>query len=104
MEAPAEPAARRAQIVTLTMNPALDITTSVDTVRPTENCAARQRVTTRRRHQRRSDRARTRWVGVSRVFPSAGRPAILLCRFSTMRECDFDKLRSRRRRLSSSRR
>jgi 6-phosphofructokinase 2 len=36
MEAPAEPAPSRAQIVTLTMNPALDITTSVDTVRPTE--------------------------------------------------------------------
>jgi 6-phosphofructokinase 2 len=36
MEAPAEPASRRAQIVTLTMNPALDITTSVDVVRPTD--------------------------------------------------------------------
>ncbi len=36
MEAPAEPAPSRAQIVTLTMNPALDITTSVDVVRPTE--------------------------------------------------------------------
>jgi 6-phosphofructokinase 2 len=36
MEAPAELAHRRARIVTLTMNPVLDITTSVDTVRPTE--------------------------------------------------------------------
>ncbi len=36
MEALAEPAQGRAQIVTLTMNPALDITTSVDTVRHTE--------------------------------------------------------------------
>ena len=36
MEALAEPAPGRAQIVTLTMNPALDITTAVDTVRPTE--------------------------------------------------------------------
>jgi 6-phosphofructokinase 2 len=36
MEMPADPAPSRAQIVTLTMNPALDITTSVDTVRPTE--------------------------------------------------------------------
>jgi 6-phosphofructokinase 2 len=36
MEAPAEPAFHRAQIVTLTMNPALDITTSVDIVRPTD--------------------------------------------------------------------
>ncbi len=36
MEAPVEPALSRAQIVTLTMNPALDITTSVDVVRPTD--------------------------------------------------------------------
>lgn len=36
MVAPSEPAASRAQIVTLTMNPALDITTSVDAVRPTD--------------------------------------------------------------------
>ncbi len=36
MEAPADSAQGRAQIVTLTMNPALDITTSVDTVRHTE--------------------------------------------------------------------
>ncbi|MCV7103416.1 1-phosphofructokinase family hexose kinase [Mycobacterium palustre] len=34
MEIPARPARSRAQIVTLTMNPALDITTSVGTVRP----------------------------------------------------------------------
>jgi 6-phosphofructokinase 2 len=36
MEAPAQPASSRTQIVTLTMNPALDITTSVDVVRPTD--------------------------------------------------------------------
>jgi 6-phosphofructokinase 2 len=36
MEAPAEPASCPAQIVTLTMNPALDTTTSVDVVRPTD--------------------------------------------------------------------
>jgi 6-phosphofructokinase 2 len=36
METPAEPALTRAQIVTLTMNPALDITTSIDAVRPTD--------------------------------------------------------------------
>jgi 6-phosphofructokinase 2 len=42
MQTPAEPTASRMQIVTLTMNPALDITTSVGTVRPTEKlrCAA----------------------------------------------------------------
>ena len=36
MEAAAQPGSRRAQIVTLTMNPALDLTTSVDVVRPTD--------------------------------------------------------------------
>ncbi|BBZ49069.1 1-phosphofructokinase family hexose kinase [Mycobacterium heidelbergense] len=36
MRTPAEPAPGQAQIATLTMNPALDITTSVDLVRPTE--------------------------------------------------------------------
>jgi len=36
METPVEPVAGGAQIVTLTMNPALDITTSVDVVRPTD--------------------------------------------------------------------
>ncbi|WP_407686862.1 1-phosphofructokinase family hexose kinase [Mycobacterium sp. HUMS_1102779] len=36
MEPPAGPAPGRAQIVTLTMNPALDITTGVDAVRPTD--------------------------------------------------------------------
>jgi 1-phosphofructokinase family hexose kinase len=36
METPAESAPSRAQIVTLTMNPALDITTSVGVVRPTD--------------------------------------------------------------------
>jgi len=36
MEAPAGPEPGRAQIVTLTMNPALDITTGVDAVRPTD--------------------------------------------------------------------
>lgn len=36
MVRPAETTASRAQIATLTMNPALDITTSVDTVRPTD--------------------------------------------------------------------
>ncbi len=36
METPAQSGASRAQIVTLTMNPALDITTSVDNVRPTD--------------------------------------------------------------------
>ncbi len=36
METPAEPAPSPAQIVTLTMNPALDITTSVDIVRPSD--------------------------------------------------------------------
>lgn len=36
MGSPVEPASGAAQIVTLTMNPALDITTSVDVVRPTE--------------------------------------------------------------------
>jgi 6-phosphofructokinase 2 len=36
MQTPAQPPARRPQIVTLTMNPALDVTTSVDVVRPTE--------------------------------------------------------------------
>ena len=42
MQTPAEPPASRSKIVTLTMNPALDITTSVGTVRPTEKlrCAA----------------------------------------------------------------
>ena len=42
METPAEPVAGRAQIVTLTMNPALDITTSVGVVRPTDKlrCSA----------------------------------------------------------------
>ncbi|HEY2502988.1 MAG TPA: 1-phosphofructokinase family hexose kinase [Mycobacterium sp.] len=41
MEAPPEPAPSRAQIVTLTMNPALDITTSVDVVRPTDKLRCR---------------------------------------------------------------
>jgi 6-phosphofructokinase 2 len=36
MQTPARPPASRPQIVTLTMNPALDITTSVDVVRPTD--------------------------------------------------------------------
>lgn len=36
MDMPAEPARRRVQLVTLTMNPALDITTSIDVVRPTD--------------------------------------------------------------------
>lgn len=36
MQTPAGPPARRTRIVTLTMNPALDITTSVGKVRPTE--------------------------------------------------------------------
>ncbi len=36
METPAESGPSRAQIVTLTMNPALDITTRVDIVRPTD--------------------------------------------------------------------
>jgi 6-phosphofructokinase 2 len=36
METPTEPAPGRSQIVTLTMNPALDITTCVDSVRHTE--------------------------------------------------------------------
>ncbi|BBX73069.1 1-phosphofructokinase family hexose kinase [Mycobacterium shinjukuense] len=36
MTTTADPATRRPRIVTLTMNPALDVTTSVDTVRPTE--------------------------------------------------------------------
>jgi 6-phosphofructokinase 2 len=36
MPTPADPPVGRAQIVTLTMNPALDITTSVDVVRPTD--------------------------------------------------------------------
>jgi 6-phosphofructokinase 2 len=36
MEAPVEPAFLPVQIVTLTMNPALDITTSVDVVRRTD--------------------------------------------------------------------
>jgi 6-phosphofructokinase 2 len=42
MQTPAGPPASRPQIVTLTMNPALDITTSVDVVRPTDKlrCAA----------------------------------------------------------------
>ncbi len=42
MQTPAQPPASRPQIVTLTMNPALDVTTSVDVVRPTEKlrCAA----------------------------------------------------------------
>jgi len=42
MQTQAQPPASRPQIVTLTMNPALDITTSVDVVRPTEKlrCAA----------------------------------------------------------------
>ncbi len=42
MQTPAPPPASRPQIVTLTMNPALDITTSVDVVRPTDKlrCAA----------------------------------------------------------------
>lgn len=36
MATSAEPVAGRTRIVTLTMNPALDITTSVGVVRPTE--------------------------------------------------------------------
>ncbi|WP_156685552.1 1-phosphofructokinase family hexose kinase [Mycobacterium sp. Marseille-P9652] len=42
MNNPVDPAASRPQIVTLTMNPALDITTSVDVVRPTRKlrCSA----------------------------------------------------------------
>lgn len=36
MQTPPRPPASRPQIVTLTMNPALDITTSVDVVRPTD--------------------------------------------------------------------
>lgn len=36
MQSPVQPLARRAQIVTLTMNPALDVTTSVDVMRPTD--------------------------------------------------------------------
>ena len=36
MKMPADPAASRPRIVTLTMNPALDITTSVEVVRPTD--------------------------------------------------------------------
>lgn len=36
METPVESGHRRAQIATLTMNPALDITTRVDVVRPTD--------------------------------------------------------------------
>ncbi len=42
MPMPVRPRAGRPQIVTLTMNPALDITTSVDVVRPTDKlrCAA----------------------------------------------------------------
>jgi 6-phosphofructokinase 2 len=42
MTMPADPAASRPRIVTLTMNPALDITTNVDVVRPTRKlrCSA----------------------------------------------------------------
>jgi 6-phosphofructokinase 2 len=42
MQTPAQPPVSRPQIVTLTMNPALDITTSIDVVRPTDKlrCAA----------------------------------------------------------------
>jgi 6-phosphofructokinase 2 len=42
MQTPARPPASRPQIVTLTINPALDITTSVDVVHPTDKlrCAA----------------------------------------------------------------
>lgn len=42
MNMPADPAAGRPRIVTLTMNPALDITTSVEAVRPTDKlrCSA----------------------------------------------------------------
>jgi len=36
MKTPADPAPARTGIVTLTMNPALDITTSVGVVRPTQ--------------------------------------------------------------------
>jgi len=36
MDVPAESAPRRVQLATLTMNPALDITTSIDVVRPTD--------------------------------------------------------------------
>ncbi|TAM67216.1 1-phosphofructokinase family hexose kinase [Mycobacterium sp.] len=36
MDMPAESAPRRVQLATLTMNPALDITTSIDVVRPTD--------------------------------------------------------------------
>ena len=42
MQTPAQPPARRPQIVTLTMNPALDVTTSVDVVRPTEKLRSGQ--------------------------------------------------------------
>lgn len=47
-----EPAAwdeGKPRIITLTMNPALDITTSVDVVRPTENALWRTSLRSRRR-------------------------------------------------------
>jgi hypothetical protein len=67
METSAQPAPSRAQIVTLTMNPALDITTSVDTVRPTEKLRCETTRYDPRRHQRGSHRARPRWIAVSSV-------------------------------------
>ncbi|BBZ23325.1 1-phosphofructokinase family hexose kinase [Mycolicibacter hiberniae] len=41
MKTPARPAVRATRIVTLTLNPALDITTSIDRVRPTEKLRCR---------------------------------------------------------------
>jgi hypothetical protein len=64
------------------LNPALDITTSVYTARPTEKLRCETTRYDPRRHQRGSHRARPRWIGVSSVSRRRSRPVILLRRFS----------------------
>ena len=74
METPVESGSSRAQIVTLTMNPALDITTSVDSYGRLTNCAARHRVTTLAAAASTSLGSRTYSVlRCSQCFPPAGR-------------------------------
>lgn len=72
MKAPVEPANSRAQIVTLTMNPALDITTSVDVVRP----AHKLRCATTRYDQAVAGStwlaSRKCWGSVSAMFAAGG--------------------------------
>ena len=64
-------------IVTLTMNPALDITTDADVVRPTDKvrCSRCPLRPGRRRRQRCAGRPQPRCIGARRCFPRAARPA-----------------------------